>query len=196
MLLSQAYNGVMIIGITGTNGAGKGEVVRYLVEEKGFTHFSVRDEITAEIERRGLVVDRPNMNEVGTDLRATHGADYFTKLFVQKAKEQGLNNIVIESIRSPYEAAAIHEAGGKVIVVDADLETRYYRVVTRGSDTDKVSFEEFCAQQEREMTSEDPTNPAKMDIRAVIEQADVHLQNNGLLQDLYTEIDAALTTLS
>lgn len=186
----------MIIGITGTNGAGKGEVVRYLVEEKGYTHYSVRDEITAEIERRGLVVDRPSMNEVGTDLRATHGPDYFTKLFVQKAKGQGLDDIVIESIRSPYEATAIHEAGGKVVVVDADLETRYYRVVTRGSTTDKVSFDDFCVQQEREMTSEDPTNPAKMDIKAVIAQADVHLQNNGLLQDLYTEIDKALTTLS
>ena len=186
----------MIIGITGTNGAGKGEVVRYLVEEKGFTHFSVRDEITAEIERRGLVADRPTLNEVGTDLRATHGPDYFIKLFVQRALEEGIENIAIESIRSPIEAKTLRSLGGKLIVVDADLETRYNRVVLRGAATDKVSFEEFCAQQEREMTSEDPTNPAKMDIRAVIEQADVHLQNNGLLQDLYTEIDTTLATLS
>jgi dephospho-CoA kinase len=186
----------MIIGITGTNGAGKGEVVRYLVEEKGFTHYSGREQLTAELKLRGLEVDRPNMNLVGTELREKYGPAYIAEVFLDRAEKEGKKNIVIESIRSPFEADAIHKAGGKIIVVDADLETRYYRVVTRGSDTDKVSFEEFCAQQEREMTSEDPTNPAKMDIRAVIEQADVHLQNNGLLQDLYTEIDAALTTLS
>lgn len=186
----------MIFGVTGTNGAGKGEVVRYLVEEKGYTHYSVRDEITAEILRRGLVVDRPNMNEVGTELRATHGADYFIKLFIKKAKEDGILDLAIESIRSPLEAKALHDEGGKVIVVDADVQTRYYRVVTRGSATDNISFEDFCAQQEREMTSEDPTNPAKMDIKAVIAQADIHLQNNGLLQDLYTDIDRMLEKLS
>ncbi len=186
----------MIIGVTGTNGAGKGEVVRYLVEEKNFTHFSVRDEITAEIVKRGLPVNRPNMNEIGTNLRETHGADYFIRLFVERAKEEGIENIAIESIRSPFEANTLHALGGKLIVVDADLETRYDRVVTRGAATDKVSFEEFCAQQEREMTSEDPNNPAKMDIGAVIKQADIHLQNNGLLQDLYTGIDEALKTLS
>ena len=186
----------MIIGVTGTNGAGKGEVVRYLVEEKGFTHFSVRDEITSEIERRGLTVDRPHMNEVGTALRSEYGPDYFVSLFVKKAKEQGIDNIVIESIRSPFEAERLHALSGKVLVVDADLATRYDRIVTRGSTTDKVSFEWFCVQQEREMSSEDPTDPAKMDIGAVIAQADVHLQNNGLLQDLYTEIDEALTTFS
>jgi dephospho-CoA kinase len=32
----------MIIGITGTDGAGKGAVVDYLVAQKGFTHYSGR----------------------------------------------------------------------------------------------------------------------------------------------------------
>ena len=30
----------MIIGVTGTNGAGKGTVVKYLVNNKDFKHFT------------------------------------------------------------------------------------------------------------------------------------------------------------
>lgn len=32
-----------IIGITGTLGAGKGTIVEYLKDKKGFAHFSVRE---------------------------------------------------------------------------------------------------------------------------------------------------------
>ena len=40
---------MLIIGITGTLGAGKGTVVEYLVEKKGFDHYSVRAFLLKEI---------------------------------------------------------------------------------------------------------------------------------------------------
>ena len=80
----------MIIGITGTNGAGKGTVVDYLVQKKGFTHYSVRDAITEEILKRGLEVNRPNLNEVATNLRELHGPGYFSRLFIERAKSREL----------------------------------------------------------------------------------------------------------
>jgi len=43
---------MIIIGITGTLGAGKGTVVEYL-QEKGFRHYSARGFITKEVEKRG-----------------------------------------------------------------------------------------------------------------------------------------------
>ena len=33
---------MIVIGITGTLGAGKGTIVNYLIEEEGFDHYSVR----------------------------------------------------------------------------------------------------------------------------------------------------------
>ena len=77
-----------------------------------------------------------------------------------------------------------------MLVVDADRKTRYDRITSRGSATDAVSFEEFCAQEDREMKSEDPTNPAKMSINAVIKMADYHLENNGSIEELHAQIDA------
>ena len=41
---------MVIIGITGTLGAGKGTIVDYLKEERGFLHFSARQFIIEEIE--------------------------------------------------------------------------------------------------------------------------------------------------
>lgn len=185
----------MILGITGTNGAGKGTVVDYLVANNGFTHYSVREEITTELERRGLEVNRTNMNEVGTELRQTHGPAYFSTLFVARAREQGLEDIVIESIRNPFEAKALKELGGFTLIVDADRKVRYERAVTRGSATDKVSFEEFCAQEDREMQSEDPSDPAKMSIHAVMQLADATIHNDGTLEELPAEIERALAAL-
>ncbi|MDB5245448.1 MAG: hypothetical protein JWN90_553 [Parcubacteria group bacterium] len=185
----------MILGVTGTNGAGKGTVVDYLVREKGFAHYSVRQEITEEIVRRGLEVNRTNMNEVATNLREQHGPGYFAELFTARAQAQGIENIAIESIRNPFEAEAIKKVGGYMLIVDADQKVRYERAILRGSETDKVSFEEFCIQEAREMESEDPTNPAKMSITAVMKLADATLLNNGSLEELNAQIEDVLSKL-
>ena len=47
----------MIIGLTGPNAAGKGEVARYL-ERRGFHYFSLSDEIRDEVRQRGLEISR------------------------------------------------------------------------------------------------------------------------------------------
>ncbi len=180
----------MILGITGTNGAGKGTVVDYLVQKHGYTHYSSRAAITEEILKRDLEVNRTNLNEVATDLREKFGPSYIPDLYMKRAKEQGIQDYVIESIRNPFEAEAIKARGGKILIVDADKNIRYERITARASETDKVSFEEFVAQEDREMTSEDPTNPAKMSIHAVMAMADYTLENNGTLEELHAQIDA------
>ena len=52
---------MIIIGITGTLGAGKGTIVDYLVKNKGYHHYSVRAYLTEEIKRRNLPVNRDSM---------------------------------------------------------------------------------------------------------------------------------------
>jgi dephospho-CoA kinase len=186
----------MILGITGTNGAGKGTVVEYLVHEKGFTHYSARAEIVAEIERRGLAVSRDTMNEVGTALRREHGPTYLSTIFMARAAESGVTDAVIESIRTVAEAENIKAKGGFLLVVDADRRLRYERIAARASATDRVSFEEFCAQEDREMDSAEPENPAVMNMRAVIAMADATVRNEGTVAELNAQTDAALARLA
>lgn len=185
----------MILGITGTIGAGKGTVVDYLVKEKGFTHYSVREAITEEILRRGLPVTRPNLNEVATDMRRQHGPTHFGDKFRAQAEKEGIKDFIIESIRNPKEAERIREHGGFILIVDANEHIRYERVRGRGSHTDDVTFEEFQAHEAREMTTEDPSDPSFMDIGAVMRMADATILNDGTLEELHEKIDEALAKL-
>ena len=64
----------IIIGITGTLGAGKGTIVDYLVKKYRFNHFSAREDvINKEIEKRSLPITRDNMVLVANDLRKNYG---------------------------------------------------------------------------------------------------------------------------
>jgi len=177
---------MIIIGITGHIGAGKGTVVEYLTEIKGFKHFSARTFITKEIKRRGLPVDRDSMTLVSNDLRQTYSPSYIIESLYKEAKERGVD-CIIESIRTPGEVDALRSIGHFfLLAVTADLPVRYQRVVLRAGVTDNISFETFVMQDEREAAS---TDPHKGNINECIRRADYVLNNNGSVQTLHKEIE-------
>lgn len=176
----------MIIGITGSFGAGKGVVSEYLVQEKGFAHFSARTLITEEIHNRGLALNRDSMIEVANDLRKQGGPTYIFERLVEKAKEHG-GNAVVESIRAVAEALYIKERGGVVLGIDADPLVRYERIVKRGSETDHVSFEKWKEQEQEESNPDDPT---KQDIFGALRESDYIIMNTTSLEMLQKEVNA------
>jgi dephospho-CoA kinase len=178
----------MIIGITGTLGAGKGTVVDYLIKQKGFTHYSVRDFLTAELVKRGLEKNRDNMLLVANELRATYGPGYIADQLIAQAAAAG-GNAVIESIRSLGEGATIKAAGGHMWAVDADLAVRYARITKRGTETDAVSYEKFVQDEQAEYAN---TDPAKNNLQKLIETADAVFLNNGAPGELFAQVEAAL----
>lgn len=179
----------MILGITGTVGAGKGTVVEYLVNEKGFKHFSSRDFIVEEIRRRGLTDEsRVTMRNTGNELRKEHGPSYIAETLLVRAKEAG-GDAIIESIRSVGEAEFLKKQGGYIVAVDADKKIRYERVIARGSSTDNLTFEEFCEQEDREMTG---TALWDMNVFGVMGTADVTLTNNDGIEKLHEQIEQML----
>jgi dephospho-CoA kinase len=183
---------MLIIGITGTLGAGKGTIVDYLVQEKGFVHFSVRGFITEEINRLGLQVNRDSMVKVANGLRATHSPSYIIDELYKQALLTG-KNCIIESIRTPGEVESLREKGNFLLfAVDADPMLRYDRIVMRNSETDRISFATFLENEEREMQSNDP---AKQNIGKCIEQADQIFYNNSTVPDLYKRLESELAQL-
>jgi len=73
--------------------------------------------------------------------------------------------------------------------IDADPKIRYERVVLRGSETDKVSYDEFMANEQREMTNEDPN---KQNIAKCMQMADYFFTNDGTFEDLYKQIESVI----
>lgn len=184
---------MLIIGITGTLGAGKGTIVDYLVQEKGFVHFSVRGFLIEEIERQGLSVNRDSMVLVANKLRADHSPSYIIDQLYKQALLTG-ENCIIESIRTPGEVESLREKGNFLLLaVDADPMLRYDRIVMRNSETDQISYSTFIENEEREMQS---TDPAKQNIGKCIERADIIFYNNSTVPELYKRLESELAQLN
>jgi len=178
---------IMIIGVTGTIGAGKGSIVEYLIQQKHFVHISARSIWTLELEARGMDVNRDTMTVLANELRAQHGADYFVRKAL--AEVEDLQNVVIESIRTVAEVELLKQKGAVLLGIDADQSLRYERVYGRGSALDDVTFEDFLRQEKAEMINADPT---KQNLLEVIEMSDYTIMNNGSLEELEAQVDIFL----
>ena len=179
----------MIIGITGTDGGGKGTVVEYLVGHKGFVHCSARQLWIDEINKQGLEMSRASMRIVANELRAKHGDDFLIEEYKRRTDFAQDKNYVIESLRATAEVDALKKYGGALWAVDADQHIRYERIQSRASESDKVSFEEFAQQEALEMNDHDPHGMQK---EKVIAMADKVFTNNTTQEELFAQVEEAL----
>jgi dephospho-CoA kinase len=184
---------MLIIGITGTLGAGKGTVVEYLIRQKGFHHYSVRAYLLEIIRQRKMPENRDSMFNLANELRAEHGPSYVTDQLYLLAERNG-QPCVIESIRTTGEVTSLKEKGNfYLFAVDAIPETRYQRVQLRKSETDYVSFETFLEEEQREMKT---TDPNKQNLAGCKQLADFILSNNRTKEDLYRQVEEALAQIN
>ena len=161
-------------------------MAEYLVKEKNFYHLSARDFITEEIVRRGILINRENMINVGNEWRAKYGTSYIAEKLFEKAKEMN-KNCVIESIRNVGEVEALRKKGKfYLIAVDAAAEVRFKRIKDRDNETDAVSYEEFLENEKKEAVATDPT---KVNLFKCLELADFVIKNDKDVNNLYQRIE-------
>ena len=178
----------MIIGITGTLGAGKGTIVEFLLK-RGFKHYSVSGFVSEEIIRRGMPVNRDSMILVANDLRMRFGPGYIVEELYKKAEVEG-GDCAIESLRCLGEIDVLKNKDEFILLsIDADVEVRYSRIRERAGPKDNVTFDEFVSREQLEKTSNDPT---KQNIQACMEIADYNINNNWTRDELYKKVDVIL----
>ena len=184
---------MIIIGITGTIGAGKGTVVEYLVQQHHFAHFSVRKFLTAIIEQQNIPLNRDSMVAVANELRANNSPSYIVEQLYSLAIKSH-KNCIIESIRTPGEIEALRKLGDfYLLAVDANPKIRYDRIIIRNSETDKISFDTFLENEKREMTS---TDPNKQNLSVCMENADFRVENNGSFEELNKQVAIILNKIN
>jgi dephospho-CoA kinase len=174
----------MLVGLTGTNGAGKTSGADYL-KKLGFRYLSLSDEIRLELAQRDEPPTRENLTRVGNELRARFGAAVLARRVMARLPENG--DYVIDSIRNPSEVEALRELPGfRLVHFDAPREERYRRAVERRDERTPLSFEEFVEQENREMESPDHTT---QQLRATFRLADRTVLNAGSLDEMKEQLD-------
>src|SRR5688572_19565448 len=139
----------MLIGLTGRNAAGKGEVAKHL-QTKSFYYYSLSDAIRDEVRSRGLTITRERLIEVGNDLREHFGPSVLADRILKRVDAD--KNYVIDSIRNPAEVEAFRKAtkNFKLLLVDAPLKVRFDRSVMRNRESDPITFDDFVEIENRE----------------------------------------------
>lgn len=173
-----------LIGLTGTNGSGKGEVASFFVE-KGYAYHSLSDIIREELRKQGQKITRDNLIRMGNLMREQFSPDILAQFVTKKVE----GHAVIDSIRNPKEVEYLKKQAGFILIsVDAPVEIRFERVKKRGREESASTLQEFMAKEAEEMT----TKERGQQLLACMKMADYTIQNDGTLQDLHKKLEEFL----
>jgi dephospho-CoA kinase len=174
----------LVIGLTGPNAAGKGEVASYL-ERKGFRIHSLSDIVREAAAASGLSAEREHLIRIGNELRRDAGAGILAQRILPRLGDRD----VVDSIRNPAEVAVLRSVPGFVLVgVRAPAELRFQRSLGRARAGDPGTLERFLAREREENAQE----PHAQQLEATFRLADHVVENNGGLDRLHRRIDAIL----
>lgn len=179
---------MIIIGITGTNGSGKGAVVQYL-KKIGFSHYSVRNFLIKKLKEKNIEINRTSMRENADKLRQKFSPSYLIEEISKEILKEN-KDCVIESIRCPGEIDFLRKFENFYLFsVDANIKTRFQRIQKRQSYTDKVDFKDFIKQENAELNNNEPF---KMNILKCIQLSDYKFINDKSFSYLNEQINMAL----
>ena len=171
-----------LLGISGTNGAGKDSVAEVLRDKYGWCFISVTELLRAEARKRGLALERENLRNISAEWRRESGLGVLINKAVVTYNNQGgdgkYSGLVISSLRNPGENDTVHELGGNVIWIDAEPKTRYERIFNRQrTSEDSKTYEQFLNEEQAEM--QHSGDEATLSLSGVKDKSDKIIINNG-----------------
>ncbi len=180
----------MIIGLTGKNGAGKGEAAEFL-KSKGFGYHSLSDVIREEVKSRGEAITREALLRTGRELRAKHGTGVLAERILARMGTGG--NCVVDSIRHPDEVAALRKAPEfHLLAITADAKVRFERLKSRKRESDPETYESFLRLETEEATSR---NSEGQKLEATSALADTSIANEVSVPEMHAKLSEAVPKL-
>jgi dCMP deaminase len=182
----------MFLGFTGPNAAGKGEAIKYLVDNKKFIAFSLSDIIRNEAKKRGLEPVRDNLIVIGNELRQKEGPAVLAKMTSSKIKN--MPQAVVDSIRNPFEVEELKKTlkNFMLIGINADPKVRFERALKRARPGDPQTLGEFIKKEETENSSD----PNAQQLSKCFQMADLEVDNSGTPEELYKQLDTIISGLN
>lgn len=172
----------MIIGLTGSMGSGKGEVVNIL-QGKGFEYITLSSMVREEARKRGIPEEREKLMEVGNSMRKEGGAGVLASRALEKIDASEHDLWVVDGIRNPAEIDELRKSKDvQIVAVQTDKDLLIERIVSRSRESDPTVKDEIIAKIERELGKGEPEDGQQ--VAKCIEKADRQIENNGTLEEL------------
>ena len=182
-----------ILAFTGLIASGKGTAAKYFIEKHKAVSFRFSTSMRDVLDRLYLEQSRKNMAEISLVLREAFGQNLFSKVIANDAAKSESELVVIDGVRRSYDLEALKKIEGfQLIGVEVDSKIRsafsprffirFERLKKRGENADDISktWEQFQADHKLE---------TEVYIPELLKQADVTIDNNGSLEDLYKQLD-------
>ena len=178
----------MIIGLTGTLGAGKSSVADIL-KKKGFAYYSCSDYLRKELKRKKIKENIPNLAKLGNEIRKEYGAGEIPRRLLAMIKEK---KFIVDSLRHPGEIDVLMERDDFFLVaVDAPIKLRYERVQKRKRAGDRISFEEFRDNEKKQMEGKG----ADIQLGKCIRMSKRIIINDSNIDDLNKKVDKLINDI-
>ena len=179
----------IILGLVGKLSSGKGTLAKYLAENHTANIVMFSQSLRDVVDRFYLPQTRDNLQGVSRGLREALGQDVIARAVAEDAKKSSAQIIAIDGVRRPMDIVFLKELPGFCLVkVEADQKIRHERMTKRSQNTDDqtTTFEEF---QKKDVAE------AESLIDEVAKDAKFVINNNGSLEELFSQIEEILTKL-
>lgn len=173
----------VIFGLVGPLASGKEVTKKYLVQKYKAQDCRFSTILRDVLSRVHVLVSRENLQKISTVLRANFGEDLLAKAIANDASKLEADIVVIDGVRRPTDIQYLNELPHFILIkIDANAKLRHERLVKRNENAgdDKKTFEQFLADHESE---------ADRHVPVVMATAREAINNNGMIEELYEQID-------
>jgi dephospho-CoA kinase len=173
---------MLVIGLSGRIGSGKGTAAEYLKRKYGAQQFVYSDMLSDILRRLHVEVTRGNLQALGKGLRESLGRDVLVDAMRGELKAARAEMRLVDGIRYVNEVEMLKAFPHSVLLfIDAPPEVRYERAKKRSEKGEaQLSFKEF---KELEKAA------TERELGKVKAMADYVIDNSRTVKDLHKRID-------
>lgn len=179
----------IIVGLVGPLASGKEVTKKYLIKKYSAKDCKFSTILRDVLNRINIPISRDTLQRVSTVLRANFGEDLLAKGIASDASGLDSDVVVIDGVRRPTDIEHLVKLPNFFLIkIDADPQLRYKRLVERNENEgdNEKTFEQFLKDHESEADSLVPQ---------VMSTAKYSIENNGTLEELYSQIDEIMKKL-
>jgi dephospho-CoA kinase len=174
----------LVIGLAGMPGSGKSLVVD-TARTLGYAVVVMGDVVRQETVKRGFELTPQNVGKVMLELRQKEGNFIIAQKCVPKIEEQNSSKVIVDGLRSLYEADIFKEHFSKfsLVAIHASPEIRFNRLSNRHRSDDPAEWKVFNERNMRELT---------VGLGNVIALAEQMIVNDNSLENLKAKVKESL----